>query len=189
MSSPVIKALPREATTGLSNQHHPFIIETMFTSPSALSTIIKAGTIAGVLDALAGIVVYYIWFGFNPFQVLQFIASGAFGPSAMNGGWGMIAAGTGFHFLIAYVCAALYFLAAIRWHLLTDKAATFGLLYGIAIWLVMNLIVIPFSAIPPAPFDALLAIVGILWHMVLVGLPIAWITRNHYVDGTATVRG
>ena len=148
---------------------------------SPFSNITKAGLVAGVLDALAGIVVYYLWFGFNPFQVLQFIASGAFGPAAMNGGWSMIAAGTAFHFLIAFVCAALYFAAAIKWHLLTDRAVVFGLLYGLGIWLVMNLLVIPLSAIPPAPFDATLAVVGIAWHMLLVGLPIAWITREHYL--------
>jgi len=55
-----------------------------------------------------------------------------------------------------------------------------GLIFGLGVWLVMNLMVLPNSNIPKAPFDTRLAAIGIIWHMILVGLPIALITAKHY---------
>ena len=63
--------------------------------------------------------------------------------------------------------------------LLRDNKILMGLIYGLGIWLVMNLLILPVSNIPKNPFDINLAIVGIIWHMVLVGLPIALITAKH----------
>jgi uncharacterized membrane protein YagU involved in acid resistance len=148
---------------------------------SAFSTVLWSGLVAGVLDALAGVVVYYIWFGFNPFQVLQFIASGIFGPTAINGGVALIIAGLLLHFLIAYVVAIIYFLAYPKINLLSKYVVLSGLIYGLGIWLVMNLLVLPNSNIPQSSFDAGLAAVGIAWHMVLVGLPISILTDKHYL--------
>ena len=53
--------------------------------PIALNTILLSGLAVGILDAAAGVIVYYIWFGFNPFQVLQFIAAGVYGQAAKIG--------------------------------------------------------------------------------------------------------
>jgi len=145
-----------------------------------MKTILWSGLIAGILDAIAGVIVYYIFFGFNPLQVLQFIASGIHGPEAINGGILMILAGTFYHFLIAYVVAIVYFFIYPKIKLLNRNIVVMGLIYGLGIWLVMNLLILPQSNIPKGPFDINLAIVGIVWHMVLVGLPIALITSNHF---------
>jgi hypothetical protein len=147
---------------------------------TSVSTILKSGIISGTLDAIAGVIVYYIWFGFNPFQVLQYIASGVHGPTAINGSIAMIFAGIGYHYFIAFVVAAIYFFAYPKFSVLRDHKVIAGLIFGLGIWLVMNLLVLPNSNIPKGPFDAGLAIVGILWHTTLVGLPIALITSNHY---------
>lgn len=149
-------------------------------SKSAIKTILWSGLIAGVLDSIAGVIVYYFYFDLNPLQVLQFIASGVHGPSAINGGTRMVLEGLFYHFLIAYVCAIIYFFAYPKIGLLRKFIAPAGLLFGLGIWLVMNLIVLPQSNIPKSPFDAGLAIIGMVWHMILVGLPIAVITSNYY---------
>lgn len=149
-------------------------------SKSALKTILWSGLIAGILDSLAGIIVYYIWFDLNPFQVLQFIASGIYGPSAINGGVSYILIGLFFHFVIAYTVAIIYFYAFPKISILREYKVTLGLVFGLGIWLVMNLLILPNTNIPKSPFDAGLASVGIIWHMVLVGLPIAIITNNYY---------
>ena len=156
-------------------------------SNSAMKTILWSGLVAGILDAIAGVIVYYIYFGLNPLQVLQFIAAGVYGPGAINGGVLMIIAGTFFHFLIAYVVAIIYFAAYPNIALLRKNTALMGLLYGLGIWLVMNLLVLPSSNIPKGPFDVSLAIVGIVWHMVLVGLPIALITNLYYTHSKKSV--
>jgi uncharacterized membrane protein YagU involved in acid resistance len=147
---------------------------------SALRTILWSGLVAGVLDALAGVVVYYIWFGFNPLQVLQFIASGIYGPSAINGGVFTIIAGLFFHFVIAYTVAIIYFYAYPKISILGKNSIVSGLVYGLGIWLMMNLIILPQTNIPKSAFDAGLAVAGIIWHMLLVGLPIAIITKKYY---------
>lgn len=139
-----------------------------------------SGFVAGMLDAVAGVIVYFIFFKLNPLQVLQFIASGVFGPSAIDGGVLMILAGIAFHFFIAYVVAVIYFFAYPKIEVLRSQKVIMGLLYGLGIWLIMNLIVLPNSNIPKGPFDFNLAVVGIIWHMVLVGLPIALFTAKHY---------
>ncbi|MGH1338000.1 MAG: DUF1440 domain-containing protein [Aureispira sp.] len=151
-------------------------------SSSPIKNILWAGLIAGTLDAIAGVIVYYIYFGFNPFQVLQFIASGVYGPEAIDSGIPMMLAGTFFHYLIAFVVAVIYFIAFPKIKLLRTNVVVMGLIFGAAIWGVMNLLILPSSNIPKAPFDAGLAVIGIIWHMVLVGLPIALITANYFSE-------
>lgn len=164
-----------------NNKTNSLISFEFIESASPIKTIFWSGLVAGILDAIAGVIVYYIYFGLNPLQVLQFIAAGVYGPGAINGGVGMILAGTFFHFLIAYVVAFIYFIAYPKIKLLRSHIVLMGLIYGLGIWLVMNLFVLPHSNIPKGPFDAGLAIVGIVWHMVLVGLPIAWITAKYFI--------
>jgi hypothetical protein len=54
------------------------------------------------------------------------------------------------------------------------------LFYGIAVFLVMNLIVLPLSALHfRGPFQYLGLVHGILIHMFFIGLPIAWSVRRY----------
>lgn len=147
---------------------------------TVLGTILWSGLVAGILDAIAGVIVFYIWFGLNPLQVVQFIASGIHGPSAINGGVLMIIAGLFYHFVIAYAVAIIYFYAYPKISLLGKHKILSGLIYGLGIWLVMNLLILPYSNIPKSPFDGGLAGVEIIWHMVLVGFPISYITAKFY---------
>jgi hypothetical protein len=50
----------------------------------------------------------------NPIQVLQYIASGALGKSAFEGGLVTAALGAMFHFIIAWAAAAVFVLASRR---------------------------------------------------------------------------
>lgn len=157
-------------------------------SNSPTKTILWSGLVAGVLDAIAGVIVYYIFFGFNPIQVLQFIGAGIHGPEAIGGGSIMVLAGALYHFVIAYIVAIIYFFLFPKIKVLRTNIVFMGLIYGLGIWLIMNLIVLPQSNIPKAPFDIKLAIVGIVWHMVLVGLPIAIITSKYYSNEDEAVK-
>jgi hypothetical protein len=165
-------------TTSQTQANVPTLSNSFLSSPFGKAWL-WAGLAAGLLDASAGVVVYYIWFGFNPFQVLQYIAEGIFGPEAMSGGFPMVLAGLLLHFFIAYVASAVYLFAYPRLRVLSTFPVISGLLFGAGVWLFMNLIVVPNSNIPPAPFDAGLAAVGIIWHMVLVGLPVALIAKKY----------
>ena len=148
---------------------------------NATRTVGFAGLVVGVLDATAGVIVYTgILRRFSVLQVLQWIASGAFGPSAFAGGLSAAAWGVLFHFIIAYVCALVFFLAYPRVPQLRGGPIAAGFVYGAAVWAVMNLVVLPLSNVPPAPFEWHVAAMAVTWHMALVGVPIAVLTNAYY---------
>jgi uncharacterized membrane protein YagU involved in acid resistance len=137
------------------------------------------GSIAGVLDITSAIVALYSR-GFGPVRVFQSVASGAFGKAAYQGGWKTALAGLGFHFLIAFTAAAVYYLASRKIPFLVERPVIWGLVYGLCVWAFMNYVILPLSAIghsnPPITWQALLT--GVVGHPFLVGLPISLATAR-----------
>ncbi len=144
---------------------------------SAISLIAKATIIAGILDATAGVIVYWIFKGLNPLQVLQYIASGIFGPSVINGSFVYVIAGLLLHFAIALAFSLAYYLAFPLIKSFGKNTYVNGLLYGAFIWVFMNYLVLPSSNIPHAPKD-MVSVIELIWHIALVGLPIALIVEQ-----------
>src|ERR1700679_1152800 len=142
-----------------------------------LGVITIAGLIAGVLD-LAATSTLMRAKGIAVEQLLQSIASGALSPSAFKGGRKTAAAGLFFHFLIAFLAAAIYYGISRRWMLLLDHPLLSGFCYGIAIHIVMSRIVIPLSAEPTREFSAKSFFTQLIIHILFVGLPIA-LTVSH----------
>ena len=151
----------------------------LLTPTNPLKTILYSGVISGLLDATAGVIVYFIFKGLNPIQVLQYIASGVFGPEAFTGGLLMAFAGLILHFIIAFAFAMGFFLVYPLIPLLAKNSWITGLLYGLFIWVFMNYLVLPNSNITPSPKD-IVSVIEAIWHMALVGLPIAVITQGYY---------
>ncbi|WP_295120990.1 hypothetical protein [uncultured Chitinophaga sp.] len=136
--------------------------------------ILKAGIIAGTLDILAAIVAYGFILSKAPvIKILQSIASGIYGVKAFAGGWGMAIQGLIFHYLIAIIFAFLFYLLIKAIPLIVKFSVITGLLYGIIIWLIMNLLVLPASQVPPRSFSTRGMIEGMLILMFFVGLPIS----------------
>ncbi len=110
--------------------------------------------------------------------ICQFVASGLLGPAAYQGG--LAAAGLGLlvHCLVALGAAAAFVLAVRALPLLLRAAVPFGLAHGLAVWVVMNQVVIPLSRIPPSPTSLPLLWNGLIGHALLVGLPIALVARR-----------
>ena len=151
---------------------------------SKLATVIViTGLLAGTLDILAAVIRYTIRTGNSPVRLLEFIASAVFGreeafsENAMMGIWGLF-----FHYLIAFTWTIIFFLAYPRTRLLRGNKFITAIAYGAVIWLIMNLIVLPLSRIPAAPFDLKQVIIGALILMAFVGLPIS-IMANRYYSG------
>ena len=151
---------------------------------SKLTTaIVITGLLAGTLDILAAVIRYTIRTGKSPVRLLEFIASAVFGReeafsgNAMMGVWGLT-----FHYLIAFTWTIIFFLAYSRTRLLRGNKFITAIAYGAVIWLVMNLIVLPISRVPAAPFNLQQAIIGALILMAFVGLPIS-IMANRYYSG------
>jgi uncharacterized membrane protein YagU involved in acid resistance len=108
-----------------------------------------------------------------PIQVLQYIASGALGKSAFQGGLATAALGAAFHFLIAWVAAAVFVLASGRFEMLKTRAVPAGLFYGAAVYFFMNYVVLPLSAVAASTFQLGLFLNGVIGHALFVGLPIS----------------
>ena len=143
-------------------------------------TIVLAGLIAGVLDGVEACVMLNIKLGLNPGQVMQYVAGGLFGSQALSGGAPMILIGILLHFGIAFATAASYFFAYPKIKILRVFSIGSGLALGLGTWIVMNLIVVPLSKTPHIQFGADDIMIGIIWHMILVGLPISFVTKRHF---------
>lgn len=141
-----------------------------------LDAIVVGGLLAGTLDILAAFAMS--WPRAAPARVLQSIASGVLGPSSYQGGLRTAALGLLLHFVIALGAAAVYGAASRQWSVLWLRPVRCGLAYGVIVYLVMNLVVVPLSRIgfrlPAWPSIALLVVI----HMVCVGLPIALATAR-----------
>ncbi len=154
----------------------------------ALFAIFAGGSIAGAID-----ITYAIVFsgsrGVPAVRVLQSVASGLLGSAAYRGGDRTAALGLSLHFLIAFTAAAIFYAASRRLRFLTAQAVVSGILYGIAIYAFMNLVVIPLSAFPQkVRFPPLVLATGLFVHMIGIGLPIALATRRAHLGGQGSRR-
>lgn len=142
-------------------------------------TILLAGLIAGVLDLTAALVTGG-WRGVNPKRLLQAIASGLLGLDSYTGGLRTAALGVVLHFIIATAAAAFFYLASRKLAFLERQAIVSGLLYGIAVYFFMNLVVLPVSAFPhKVSFTPSSLVTGLVVHMLCVGLPISLTVRRY----------
>ena len=150
--------------------------------PSALKTILLAWLTAGCLDLLGAITVYsLIMQRVTTMRLLQGIARGALGNSAYEGGIPTALAGVGFHFIIAFCFTVFYFFIFPYIPFLKKQRIISGLLYGIFVWCVMNLVVLPLLQIAniPTKWDSITR--GALILMFCIGLPISLIVNRYYL--------
>lgn len=139
---------------------------------NALLTITAGGLIAGTLD-LAQACILFGW------KVPLVVAGGLLGRQAFQGGAGTYVLGVLLHFFIAFSVTAIYYAASRRLSFLTEHPLVCGLFYGMAVELVMNLVVLPFSALHArGPYRLHDLIQGLLVHMVLIGLPVSFSVRR-----------
>jgi len=131
---------------------------------------------SGVLDITCTLTLNKLK-GTAPTRTLQAIASGLLGPKSFAGGRSTAALGLGFHFLIAVVAAAAYYIASRKLGVLIEYPVLCGLLYGIAVHLFMSFIVLPLSSLK-RPFSGKFFATQLVIHMFFVGLPISLIVRH-----------
>jgi hypothetical protein len=101
--------------------------------------------------------------------------------SSFRGGLASAELGAFFHFLIATTAAAGFYLASRNLKFLVKHAIPSGLLYGIAVYIFMDYIVLPISAYHvriALPSMAQL-VRDVTIHMFLVGLPTSLMTRKY----------
>lgn len=137
-----------------------------------LRVIVYGGAACGILDGVAASVQFAIR-GIEPLRVWQGVASGLMGNRAFGMGWFSGAFGLILHFLIALIVTTVFVGACRGFRALQHFYWISGPLYGVVVFLVMNLIVVPLSARPKRPPPVAVVAVQIVIHVFFVGLPIA----------------
>lgn len=130
----------------------------------------------GVLDG-ADAALFFGLRGVSPVRVFQAIASGLLGRQAFAGGLGTAALGVALHFFIAFAIVATCLAASRKIPLLVRRPVVSGIVYGVAVYLVMNLIVVPLSAAASGARSWPVILNGVLIHMFGVGLPSTLVAR------------
>jgi len=115
-------------------------------SSNALLAIFWGGLACGVFDISQAFLAWGIQNGVKPVMILHHVASGLIGPARANqGGTATAALGLLLHFVIAFGAATVYYVAS-RWiPFMTNHAVISGLLFGEAVFLFMNFVVVPLS--------------------------------------------
>ncbi len=145
------------------------------------TAVLRIALIAGTLD-IADALVWNLFRGVRPSNVFQYIASGLIGVRAFRLGAGSVVLGVVLHYAIALIWTAIFYLLARNFALLLRRPVLNGLLYGICVYVVMNFVVLPLSAIPPALHAPTFGsrINGILALMFCIGLTISLLMRRHF---------
>ena len=139
---------------------------------NALLAIAVGGGVAGSLDLLQACIL----FGWD---IPLAIAGGLLGPGAFQGGAGTYILGVFLHFFIACSAAAVYYAASRRLGFMRQHPLVCGLFFGAAVEDVMRFVVLPLSALhSKGPYKLGDLILGLIVHMVVVGLPISFSVRR-----------
>jgi hypothetical protein len=148
------------------------------TTPRPILGVLLGGLAAGILDIVYAFVLAGLR-GSTSLRVLQSVASGLLGAEAFKGGVATGALGLALHLAITLAAATVYFSVAKRSPLIQRHYLLFGTLFGVVVYLAMNFVVLPLSAVPfKISYTTLTVLQGFVSHAVLVGLPIAWCVRR-----------
>jgi hypothetical protein len=140
--------------------------------------ILWGGLVAGTLDITAAFINSSLR-GRSPMWVLQSIAAGLLGPDSFKGGSRTAAYGGILHFVIAFVACAVFYLASRKLQFLTQHFIAFGLLYGVAVYAFMYLVVLRLAFGSRLTFTPAAVVTGLLIHIVCVGLPISIVIHRY----------
>jgi hypothetical protein len=148
----------------------------------ALRAIVWGGVACALLDGLAASVQFGLK-GIKPLHVWQGVASGLLGERAFRKGWVSGGFGLLLHFVIAFSVATSFVEACLELPFLARAYWISGPLYGVIVFLLMNLLVVPLSARPKRPASPQVIFVQLIIHILFVGLPIAMAANRFSFHG------
>jgi Na+/serine symporter len=146
---------------------------------TSAQAILYGTLVAGTLDILDALIVSGLR-GVTPLRLFQYIAAGLLGRDAARAGGLATAFLGGFlHYFIAFGAVVVYFVASRKIPFLTRRPWIVGPIYGALVYLFMNLVVLPLSALHRAPdFTPSLGLLNqLLIHTFGIGVPCALFAR------------
>jgi len=141
---------------------------------SPARAIAYGGLTVGVLDGLDAIVFFGLRNGVGPIRIFKGIAGGLLGrEAALAGGWPTALLGVVLHFTIATSIVAVFYVLSRRLPFLIRRPFVWGPVYGVAVYLTMNLVVLPLSALHGTGLPQAVPVLlnGLLIHIIGVGTP------------------
>jgi hypothetical protein len=161
---------------------------TDFGARHPLGLVLGAGLLVAILDGILASMIYVVVLQVITVpQLFQSIAHAVLGKAAFEGGMSTAAVGLAMHYGVALTWSLVYWLAWRRWPTLRRFRARYGavamaLLYGPMVWVIMDLVVMPFTR---NRVNSPLA--GMFWvmlagHVLSVGLPIAVTIHPEVLD-------
>jgi hypothetical protein len=143
-------------------------------SRSWLTPILLGGFIAGTVDIGAACLINRV----GVMIILQAIAGGILGRQSFRDGLPAAALGLALQWLMSILIAAIFVFAS-RWlPWLKRRWLAAGLAYGVAVFLVMNYVVLPLSALGRAPRFTASTFAENLLAMLLFGGIVAFCARE-----------
>ncbi len=146
------------------------------------AAILLGGFVAGTIDIGAASLISML----RPVFILHVVASGLIGhDAAFAGGLQTAALGMILQWAMSLIIAGVYVTASSFLPVLTSRWVTFGLLYGVGIYIVMNWVVLPLSALHAWPHPSLRSVALNGLAMLLFGLIVSYFAQRY--RGTSTV--
>jgi uncharacterized membrane protein YagU involved in acid resistance len=143
-------------------------------------TIIKAGLLAGTLDICFAFLYSYIKRGSDPATVLQYISKAALGKTAFTDPVVLTISGLLIHFTIAMAWTILFFILY-RWlNLVKLNKIVTGVIYGLFVWAMMSIVILPLWNNEPFVFNAESASINAMILIAAIGLPLSFIAHHYY---------
>ncbi len=139
----------------------------------SFSKIIKAGALVGTLDITSAFIYYFIKTGNNPLYILKLVASGLLGSQALLGGSEMLILGLLLHYLIAFSFTAFFFWIYSKTQFFFQHRILTGVLYGLFVYTIMNLIIVPLSKIPARTFTVSNTLINMAILIICIGIPLS----------------
>jgi len=148
---------------------------------------LAAGLASGALDIIAAVTVYpAVYSGSTPIRVLQSVASGVQGAAAREGGVPSAMLGLALHFLIALVFGLVLAAAMSRLAVSQRLWPLTGTVFGVCVYFFMQKVVLPLSMVPMGQGpDAKALAIGLAIHVLIFGIPAAFIARHFLTRGAA----
>ena len=144
---------------------------------SPVFILVGAAILIGALDLIYACTYWNISRGVPPLQIFQTVASGLLGMSSFRDGLVTVSFGALLQYLMLQAMVSTYYVVSRRLPVLIRQPWLYGPLYGLLLYVVMNLIVVPLSAAPKSPFVLSWIIGSIAVHVCLIGPLIAWFSR------------
>jgi hypothetical protein len=140
-----------------------------------LIALVVGGALAGLADIAMAAIINHV--GLD--VIMRAIARGLLGGPAMQGGLPVAILGLFLQVAMSVLIALIYGAASLRLPVLTRRWVTSGLAYGVVVFVVMNWVVVPLSAIHALPrFKSLLHAGENLLAMFVFALIIAFFAHR-----------